>query len=423
VVSGSPGLSTTATTPSAVGSYPITVTAGTLTAMNYAFPNLVDGTLTVNVVSASLSFGDLVFTYDGSAHLASVMTDPAGLPGVTVTYTLNNMALPSPIAAGSYSVVATLDNPNATAADVTGTLVIKPATPAITWNSPADIVYGTPLGAGQLDAAAAIAGSFTYSPVPGTFLNAGLGQTLTATFTPADSRDYDAVAASTQINVTPAPLMVTADDASMTAGQGLPSFAAHYSGFVRGEGPGALGGSLTFQVPPGAAGQAGQYAITPGGLNSSNYTITYINGTLTVAPRPIPLVTVQSALWQTEKLSHNKTAKVLVVSYSGALNGGDAQDLAAYHLVAVGTGKKSAKAQKTVPLTSATYNTGAHNVTLTTRGAVPNQALQLDINPTLVLDADGRPISGEVMLNLGKRGITLMSTSLAGSSSRPRRRP
>ena len=47
VVSGVPKLTTTATTASGVGTYPITITTGTLSAANYDFPNLVNGMLTV----------------------------------------------------------------------------------------------------------------------------------------------------------------------------------------------------------------------------------------------------------------------------------------------------------------------------------------------------------------------------------------
>jgi hypothetical protein len=43
---GAPGLSTTATTTSPVGKYPITVKQGTLAAKNYSF-TFVNGTLTV----------------------------------------------------------------------------------------------------------------------------------------------------------------------------------------------------------------------------------------------------------------------------------------------------------------------------------------------------------------------------------------
>ena len=53
VVSGSPALSTTATTSSPIGTYPITVTAGTLAAANYDFPTLVNGVLTVGIAPSN----------------------------------------------------------------------------------------------------------------------------------------------------------------------------------------------------------------------------------------------------------------------------------------------------------------------------------------------------------------------------------
>jgi hypothetical protein len=53
VVSGSPNLSTTATTSSPVGAYPITLSDGTLAAENYVF-NLNNGTLTVTATAPTI---------------------------------------------------------------------------------------------------------------------------------------------------------------------------------------------------------------------------------------------------------------------------------------------------------------------------------------------------------------------------------
>src|SRR4030095_12542098 len=67
---------------------------------------------------------------------------------------------------------------------------VSKATPAITWPTPADIVYGTALSAMQLNASANVAGTFAYAPAAGTVLNAGNGQTLSVTFTPEDGVNY-----------------------------------------------------------------------------------------------------------------------------------------------------------------------------------------------------------------------------------------
>src|SRR5208283_2902159 len=55
VVSGAPALSTTATTASNAGNYPITVMTGTLSAANYSF-FYVNGTLTIQQASQTIAF-------------------------------------------------------------------------------------------------------------------------------------------------------------------------------------------------------------------------------------------------------------------------------------------------------------------------------------------------------------------------------
>ena len=71
----------------------------------------------------------------------------------------------------------------------------------MTWAAPAEIAYGTLLSGTQLDASANIPGTFSYQPAAGTLLTAGSGQTLSATFTPADLTDYASTPASTAIDV------------------------------------------------------------------------------------------------------------------------------------------------------------------------------------------------------------------------------
>jgi streptogramin lyase len=80
--------------------------------------------------------------------------------------------------------------------------VVLPKNPTVTWNTPADIPYGTPLGtAAQLDATASVPGTFQYTPAAGTVLNAGANQPLSVTFTPTDTADFNTVTAATTINV------------------------------------------------------------------------------------------------------------------------------------------------------------------------------------------------------------------------------
>ncbi|PYQ83306.1 MAG: hypothetical protein DMG03_14300, partial [Acidobacteria bacterium] len=104
--------------------------------------------------------------------------------------------------------------------------------PTITWNNPADITYGTALGASQLNATANVPGTFAYSPAAGTILGAGPNQTLSVTFTPTDTVSYSTVTSHASINVLKATASVTPAAASKTYGATDPTFTGTLSGFL-----------------------------------------------------------------------------------------------------------------------------------------------------------------------------------------------
>jgi hypothetical protein len=168
-------------------------------------------------------------------------------------------------------------------------------TPTVTWPTPADIVYGTPLGQSQLDASASVAGSYAYTPPAGTVLNAGAGQQLSVIFTPADTTHYTAATTSVLINVTPAPLTVTAADATRIYGTDNGTLSASISGFVNGDT--GLAGSASLATAATSASPVGNYPIvaSQGSLSSPNYSFSFVNGTLHVVPSATN-VTLSSSL-------------------------------------------------------------------------------------------------------------------------------
>jgi filamentous hemagglutinin family protein len=89
------------------------------------------------------------------------------------------------------------------------------------------------------------------------------------------------------LTITPAPLTITANDAARAVAQPNPPFSAAYAGFKNAETPAALGGALVFTTPATIASSPGAYAITPSGQTATNYTITYVDGVLTVTPTPV----------------------------------------------------------------------------------------------------------------------------------------
>jgi filamentous hemagglutinin family protein len=122
--------------------------------------------------------------------------------------------------------------------------------------------------------------------------NAGNGKTVTVgdmTLGGADAGNYALIgnSVSTTADITPASLTVTANGAdkfydgiAYAGGNGVSA-----SGFVNGETDALLAGMLGYSGASQGATAIGNYTITPGGLNAgSNYTITFINGTLVINP-------------------------------------------------------------------------------------------------------------------------------------------
>jgi hypothetical protein len=184
----------TALNPGPVGVYTVTVIAsdncGSTASRTF--------TLTVRGV-ATVSLSNLNAAYDGQPHYAAASTTPAGLK-VTIAYSQAGVVVTAPVNAGSYNVVATVHDGLYDGGPANATMTIGRATPILTWPAPAAIAYGTPLGAGQLNASSSVPGVFTYVPAAGTLLAPGL-QTLRALFQPADAVNYAAVEITTPITV------------------------------------------------------------------------------------------------------------------------------------------------------------------------------------------------------------------------------
>ena len=80
-------------------------------------------------------------------------------------------------------------------------LTVAKAAPAINWQAPEAIAYGTALRAAQLNATAKVPGSFAYSPAAGEILGPGMHE-LSVTFTPTDALNYTTARAVVTIVVT-----------------------------------------------------------------------------------------------------------------------------------------------------------------------------------------------------------------------------
>ncbi|MFB3853554.1 MAG: carboxypeptidase regulatory-like domain-containing protein [Vicinamibacterales bacterium] len=126
------------------------------------------------------------------------------LAGTSTTFTVRFR----PTSAGPKSAYISLTNndpnENPYVINLSGAGITERITPVITWPDPAPITFGTPLGAGQLNAQADVPGAFQYTPPAGTVLAPG-NHTLSVLFTPDDTVNYSTVSDTASLTVLPLP--------------------------------------------------------------------------------------------------------------------------------------------------------------------------------------------------------------------------
>jgi hypothetical protein len=182
------------------------VSAGSSPVVATLLGTTASASLTVDRDTPSITWPNPAAITYGTALGATQLNATATYNGQPVAGTFTYpLAVGTILHGGSSQTLSAVFTPNdsATFTDATAvaTIDVNPATPAITWANPADITYGTALGAAQLNATSSTPGTFTYTPAAGTVLDVGATQTLTATFTPATGADFSTATWAATINV------------------------------------------------------------------------------------------------------------------------------------------------------------------------------------------------------------------------------
>lgn len=92
------------------------------------------------------------------------------------------------------------------------------------------------------------------------------------------------------INVTPAPLTITVNNATRTFSAANPAFSVSYSGFVNGDTAASLTTTPTFSTAATPASPPGSYPVTASGAVNANYTISYVAGALAIVAAAVTAV-------------------------------------------------------------------------------------------------------------------------------------
>ena len=269
------------------------------------------------------------------------------------------------------------------AADVSaGSSVVM--TPKITWANPLGVVYGTALGATQLDATASVPGKFAYSPAPGTVLDAGNKQTLSLTFTPTDSSDYRSTTATAMINVAQAIPTITWDNPSaIIAGTAL--------GAAQLDAMASVPGRFTYTPAVGtvlAAGAGRQLAVTFTPTDTTDYTVA--TGSTTINVMALPTPPYVTGIVSTSQTKKGLTA--ITIGFDEAMDGGSVGDRALYNVFGAVKKHKKTVYTKRVGIKGISID---GNTRVTINFAKPyNGAVKLTIQSG-ILAADGASSSGE----------------------------
>ncbi|MAB12581.1 MBG domain-containing protein [Parvibaculum sp.] len=300
-LSGTVGLSTTATAQSDVGDYAVNVDmSGASSTLGYSFQVLpATGTLTVNqrvlevtADNASKTYGDANPAFSASvtggglaAHHATLGDALADLGFATAAGATSD--------AGTYAIEVDGTNANYALTFLDGTLTIDPKSLTVTADDASKIygdvnpAFSASITGGGLAAHHATLGDalvdLGFATAAGTTSDVG----TYAIEVEGTNANYDLTFLDGTLTVDPKSLTVTADDASRLEGEAAPVFTASFDGFLAGDGVSSLSGSLLFASSADTGSPPGDYTIRPSGLTSTNYAITYVDGVLVVLVRPV----------------------------------------------------------------------------------------------------------------------------------------
>jgi alpha-L-arabinofuranosidase len=240
--------------------------------------------LTVNKATPTITWATPASVASGTALSATQLDATASVAG-TFVY---NPAAGTTMTAGTHTLSVTFTPTNTTdytTATATVSLVVGKTTPTITWATPAAITYGTTLSSTQLNATASVAGTFVYSPTAGTTLTAG-SHTLSVTFTPTDTTDYNTATATVTLTVNQAtPTVTWATPASIASGTSLSS--------TQLDATASVAGTFVYTPSSGAVPAAGTdtLSVTFTPTDSTDYKAVTATVSLVVTGGTAPVVT------------------------------------------------------------------------------------------------------------------------------------
>ena len=321
-----PTISTAAASSSPAGTYSISATGAV--DPNYTITyqpgtmTVGKASLTVTAVNQTMPLGgplpSLTVAYTGFVNgdnASSLTTQSSATTTATAT---------SP--AGSYVITASGgSSPNYSFGYVNGTLSVGKALLTITATN-ASMTYGDAVPALHVSYSGFVNGdnasSLTTQPsITTTATSSSAAGAYTITASGAVDPNYVITYQTGTMTVGKAPLTVTAVNQIMSYGGAVPALTATYTGFVNGDNASKLTTQPALSVSASSSSPAGTYPITVSGAASPNYTIGYVNGTLTINPAALTIKANNASM------TYGSAVPALGASYTGFVNGDNVSSL------------------------------------------------------------------------------------------------
>lgn len=314
--------STPVTATSPVGTYSITGCSG-ISAVNYTIVyNL--GSVTVNPAPLTITASGATFTYGHSVpainpiysgfvngESSSVLTAQPTC-STTATSTSSVGSYPSSCS-GATAANYLIGYGSGTVTVTRASLIVKASSGSFTYgaNPPAVTASYTGFLNGDNSASALISQPTCGTPATS---SSGVG-VYTTSCSGAVAQNYTIAYQAGTMTVNKAPLTITASSASVSFGGDIPAVTPIYGGFVNGDDQFDLSATPTCSTTATDTSPPGDYPSTCSGASSSNYTIQYVGGTVSIV-RAVLNVTASSAT-----ISYGSTPPAITPFYDGFLNG------------------------------------------------------------------------------------------------------
>jgi MBG domain (YGX type)/PASTA domain/Bacterial Ig-like domain (group 3)/Dockerin type I domain len=209
------------------------------------------------------------------------------------------------------------------------------------------------------------------------------------------------------LNISSAALKVTANNATRPFGQANPAFTGSFQGFVNGDGPSALSGTLTCSSPATSTSSVSgsPYAINCSGVSSNNYKITFVAGSLSIT-KATPAITWSNPA----SITQGTALGAQQLNASASVAGNFVYTPAAGTVLPTGSGQTLSVTF--TPSDAADYNTASASVTINVQAGVTKVAV-----PNVVGETQAAASSAITGAGLAVGNVTTASSSTVAAGS------